>query len=374
MADSSFEFHYDSSTSNRRRRRRRGRPRHTTPVSSHYASRSFTPFSSAYMSDNSTTTTPGRRFRNPTPAGPFASDNDTSWQGELSWQFEPSAGWRDSRNLGSVLSPWPAAASSPSVSETSRVFRRSANDYYLSRTSTGAFRSYTNPHYEYSGYPGRIELQSFVNGRDQNERSSNFRSNHLSCEHGKKSPGFLKMGVNNKEVSKGYSSVGPLAHKDEMSTVDYDMPEDDEEGRDISLSSSTIGYDHHGQGHGLVHTNDAYADNHAWPSTISRYSGGDIDQGSDDDEEDDEDEDDEGPGRKSIGLYSLFRYSTKFDMVLIFLGCLGALINGGSLPWYSYFFGVFVNNIAVESSDDKEGLMKDVQRVCLDFHFLLSEI
>ncbi|PQM40461.1 tRNA (guanine(37)-N1)-methyltransferase 2 [Prunus yedoensis var. nudiflora] len=31
------------------------------------------------------------------------------------------------------------------------------------------------------------------------------------------------------------------------------------------------------------------------------------------------------------------------------MGCVGALINGGSLPWYSYLFGEFVNKIAIES-------------------------
>jgi hypothetical protein len=47
-------------------------------------------------------------------------------------------------------------------------------------------------------------------------------------------------------------------------------------------------------------------------------------------------------------------------MVLVFLGCLGALINGGSLPWYSYFFGDFVNRIAKHSDDN---MMKEVERV-----------
>lgn len=79
-------------------------------------------------------------------------------------------------------------------------------------------------------------------------------------------------------------------------------------------------------------------------------------------EEADEEEIEEGI--RPVGLFSLFKYSTKFDMFLIVLGCLGALINGGSLPWFSYFFGDFVNNIAKASSDpDRTKMMKEVNKV-----------
>ncbi|KAL6285339.1 hypothetical protein ACE6H2_009729 [Prunus campanulata] len=45
------------------------------------------------------------------------------------------------------------------------------------------------------------------------------------------------------------------------------------------------------------------------------------------------------------------------------MGCVGALINGGSFPWYSYLFGEFVNKIAIESITyaDKTPMMKDVE-------------
>ena len=70
-----------------------------------------------------------------------------------------------------------------------------------------------------------------------------------------------------------------------------------------------------------------------------------------------------GPA-KSIGLLGLFKYSTKWDIFLVILGCLGALINGGSLPWYSYLFGEFVNKIAIESSNGEKGqMMMDVEKV-----------
>ncbi|PHT34109.1 hypothetical protein CQW23_25909 [Capsicum baccatum] len=45
------------------------------------------------------------------------------------------------------------------------------------------------------------------------------------------------------------------------------------------------------------------------------------------------DEEDDTPDPKKVGLLSLFKYSTKLDIVLLLLGCIGALINGGSLPW-----------------------------------------
>lgn len=112
MADSSFEIDYYSSSNNFPPPRRYT----TTPASS----RSFT-------------ARRGRRCR--TPA--IASDDDVSWQSEVSWQFEPT-GFSEysNRNLGSVLTPW---AASPAQSDRSRVFHRSANDFYLSGTTTGNF-------------------------------------------------------------------------------------------------------------------------------------------------------------------------------------------------------------------------------------------
>ncbi|KAF9619525.1 hypothetical protein IFM89_007273 [Coptis chinensis] len=50
----------------------------------------------------------GRRYH-PSPITLFGGNDDMSWQGEISWTFEPM-GWRDGRNdLGAVLSPWAAS-------------------------------------------------------------------------------------------------------------------------------------------------------------------------------------------------------------------------------------------------------------------------
>ena len=99
----------------------------------------------------------------------------------------------------------------------------------------------------------------------------------------------------------------------------------------------------------------------------SMYGGDDGDGDSMYDGGDDED-DLEPP--KSVGLSGLFKYSTNLDMVLVFLGCIGALINGGSLPWYSYLFGSFVNKISTDV--DKNQMMDHVQQVCLIFIFVLD--
>ena len=122
---------------------------------------------------------------------------------------------------------------------------------------------------------------------------------------------------------------------------------------------------HHGEQYSYVH--NGHGISHAGQRTPSHHFGGD-DQYNDSDkvsayEEDDDDEGDGGP-TKSIGLLGLFKYSTKWDIFLVILGCLGALINGGSLPWYSYLFGEYVNKIAIESSNGEKGqMMKDVEKV-----------
>ncbi|OMO66045.1 hypothetical protein COLO4_30822 [Corchorus olitorius] len=174
MADySSFEIDYSSSLNFNQQQRQR----HNTPANSSYASNSFTPLHSGRRMPR---TTPRRlRHRTRTPTTPFGTDDDMSWQSEVSWQFEPS-GWRDNHNLGVALSPW--AASSTSSTNSQSIRQRSASEYYFSRTS-GGLRSITNSYYEFSGYGavptgGRLELQSYV-ARD-NDGSSHF---HLVDNH-----------------------------------------------------------------------------------------------------------------------------------------------------------------------------------------------
>ncbi|KAH6790052.1 hypothetical protein C2S51_005058 [Perilla frutescens var. frutescens] len=289
MADHSFESKNSSANA-------RGRRRHTTPARSQYVSTSFST-SSSYIFPQFWG--PGRRA-NPTPASPFATDEDKSWKGELSWQFEPS-GWHENRDFGSAFSPW----ATNSVSSTrSRIFRRSANDYYLSHTN-GAFQSFANSHHDFSrsGYgpvpSGRLELQSYVE-RGGNGGASSDRS---YASHDLTRPRTSPILSSIKEGSAGNS--GPLVGRDEMSAIDHGLPKDmDRQMR-------------------LIKT---YRD--CKQEQDPRW------------------------------------YATMLDFVLILFGCLGAFINGGSLPFYSLLFGKIVNKLALDK-DDKAKMMHEVNNICL---------
>ncbi|KAJ4717733.1 ABC transporter B family-like protein [Melia azedarach] len=361
--ESSFEIDYSSSRTYRRRH-------HTTPISSGYVSHSSTPLNSRYLSSRNTTP---RRIRHHAPSTPFATDDDMSWQGEVSWQFEPS-GWRDNQNLGAALSPW---AVTSTASSNSNMFRRSANDFYHSNTS-GGFRSFANPYYDFSSYnavpSGRLELHSFVSSDNNAFLHS---KEHKMGGHSKFHQGISSLGV----IKEGSSRhVSPLANEDELSVIDYDAFDDVERqpnlsetdhihhGHDdprwFSVSRAYIEDDddvihvhnHHGISHGKHHHGHGLSRSGLDTELLSAYSEDDIPE---------EEEYDEAAA-KPVGLFSLFKYSTKLDILLVILGCLGALINGGSLPWYSYLFGYFVTNIATESSgSDKTAMMKDVQKICL---------
>ncbi|CAJ1950699.1 unnamed protein product [Sphenostylis stenocarpa] len=341
MADS-FSFEADSFSSRQTRH-------YPTPVSyrSVSGSGSFIPSSSH---SNSTSTT-RRARRNRVPATPFASDDDHSWQEEVSWKFE-ATGWRDySTNFGSVLTPWPAS----SPSDHSRIFRRSANDYYLSRTSR--FSGLATSSYEHSGY-GRVELKSYV--ARHNDHSYFDQRSQL---HALSKPGFIQ----EKSSRKG----SPLAEEDELSMIDYSITEEhviSPNGNGHGLESP---YFKHGDGdyggscyvgHGLPSHDGSHLYGGGGGYTYSHH-GIEKYSGYDEEGEEDMDEEDARPP-KAVGLFSLFRYSTKWDWMLVFVGCLGALINGGSLPWYSYLFGDLVNKIS-EADKDKKQMMKDVEKICI---------
>ncbi|KAK8992619.1 hypothetical protein V6N11_048694 [Hibiscus sabdariffa] len=456
MADSSFEIDFSSSLN------------YHTPAS-HYASSTFTPGRFVRVPH----TTP-RRLNHRPPATPFATDDDMTWQSEVSWQFEPS-GWRESSNLGAALSPW--AASSVSSSNIQAFGRRSASEYYLSHTS-GGLRSFVNPH-DLSGYgavpSGRLELQSYV-ARDEDSSSHIRFQDHSRSHHDISRLATIK-------ESSSRNSRSPLIDEDELSSIDYDTQEVVERrlgllrtgsnvhagagSRWSSVSQAYAGTDqdddllgghhhiqrlshqgdhHHGRNHHMRHKVDNDLDlvmqqelggHNAQKSTTHNFHGNhpyddlsfsmdfsedsntghghvhglshhnvhsDLDghhqmrhklegldhnlqsashqfsgdrKNSDFDpalnfEEDEEEEEDVEPPRP-VGLLSLFKYSTNWDIVLVILGCLGALINGGALPWYSFLFGKFVNKIAEESKFDKTKMMKDVQMIC-QFMSLLAAI
>ncbi|MED6160492.1 hypothetical protein PIB30_051933 [Stylosanthes scabra] len=330
MADASFESETEYYTPNHQKRY------YPTPMSHHnvFGLESFTMSSSQTQSK----ATSSRRTRpNRIPATPFASDDDHSWQGEVSWKFE-ARGWHEySASMGSVLNPWPA----DSPFEHSRVFRRSANDYFLSQTSRFKGQSGSTYHNEHSDY-GRVELQSYI-ARDSDHSESR---------------GFSKTKVI-KERENIRVKTSPLAEEDELSWIDYSIS-DKEIGGHHAHFSYTNKHDHRGN----------YRDGYGIPSRGDRFGtpsyGVDNDKvpGYEYDEEGEEelDEEDAGPP-KTIALFGLFRYATKWDWVLVLVGCLGAFIDGGSLPFYSYLFGELVNKIS-QNGNNKQ-MMKDVEKICI---------
>lgn len=312
-------------------------PHHTTPLRSHQSpSISFySPHTSPFPTSHRT-----RYNKRVPPTTPFASDHDRSWQAEISWQFEPTGA------VGAALSPWtgPTPSPSPGPTPNNRVFRQSAKDYYLSSTSNNDlnFRNFTNPYYEYSNVlsPGRIELQSFV--VDHQPHSSSFNAGYI------KSPTFGTRKSNYSEKS---------------SDIDHEIKTNKQDPRWFSVSHAYVD----GKNSPLngisfrSHDQDQYPNNkHYYDDDFGRSTR--TPQYLQSYVQDGEEFEDEVEQPKTIGIFGLFKYSTKMDMFLVIIGCFGALINGGSLPWYSYLFGDFVNKIALDN--DKNQMMEDVRKVC----------
>ncbi|XP_073126542.1 ABC transporter B family member 19-like [Henckelia pumila] len=280
-----------------------------------------------------------------------------TWQDqELSWQFEPTAGWlENSSNLGAaVFSPWSA-----STTARSHFFTTSANDYYLSHTLPN--KLYHHNFYSSSNIdPLSLELQSHTNS------SAQYNSRHAT------STTTLPEEI----------PAGPLADEDYMSTTDYGNMDrqvrvieayrhlnQNQHPRWFSVSHDENAKNHD---HSTAEENLKIADtspynnntHFARPPDNQNYK---VDSGSSfHEEEDDGEEEGTAVIPKSVGLFILFRYTTKFDLLLIFFGCVGAFINGGSLPWYSFLFGRFVNNLATgQDTISNHQMMKEVDKVCL---------
>ncbi|PIN09562.1 Multidrug/pheromone exporter, ABC superfamily [Handroanthus impetiginosus] len=301
MADHSQDT--QSSRSNIPQRRR-----HTTPTTSHYFSTSFSTSSSFIFSLNRTP----QRQRNLIPSTPFATDDDRSWQSEVSWHFEPT-GWQENRNLGEVISPW------TSYSASSRIFRRSANEYYLSHTHNNGSQIFTNPYYDSTSHSGYDPMP---------------RRNPILTT-----------------IKEGNPSK-----KDDQNVIDSIT------SQGIDRQTQLSEQHHDPRWFSVSH---AYVDDDSEDDDIDRVVSGYIDVSERAVVVEEDDEEDEVVERKAVGLFGLFRYSNKLDLVLMLFGCFGALINGGSLPWYSYLFGNFVNKLAEGRNDDKDHVMKEVDKICL---------
>ncbi|RZC89959.1 hypothetical protein C5167_029024 [Papaver somniferum] len=322
------------STSSRSRGYRRQR-HYTTPADSRQLSISTTPTGSRSRTHSRLSS---RFGRHPSPATThFASPNDTSWQEEVSWNFNPINGWRDNSNaLGAVLSPAPWANTAPPPLLKVLAFL-DARPMIFTFLTVATLILRIPPH-----TTRLLRLRHEVSNRLRIIRES---------------------------VDAGHSS--PLADDH----IDY--------GHEYSLPARKQRYNYgeeHLEEKNMVVDNDVYSatvseqHSNAAPWKQMGLHGGDRNNLYDDDDvssrdsrydDEEEDQDDRRVIGKQVGLLSLFKYSTKFDIILIIFGCLGALINGGSLPWYSFLFGEFVNKIAVEATDDKNKMMHDVGRVSL---------
>lgn len=321
-------------------------------------------------------------------------------QSEFSWQVEPT-GWREAGGFAAALSPW-----TPTPSRTPAVFTSgSARDFYLSGTSDRP-----------AAAGGRLELNSYI-ARAPLHSQDNFYSVEASVSSifptvfgGRRRGRPRPPPPRHRRHHANTDSNMSLASKDELSFIEYSVAEpsyavpqsthrnliDPAAGGhrrylrqydNVSLSHDYIVEtpgshvspkmdeeyyeDEEMMQHGmLVRGHGHHADEHVRYHVDGEYygdEGGDYHHGDDSyddgEDEDDDDDDDEVKGPKPVGLFSLFKYSSKWDMVLVVLGCIGALINGGSLPWYSYLFGDFVNKIALDSVTDKVKMMEDVKKV-----------
>ncbi|CAL1376317.1 unnamed protein product [Linum trigynum] len=351
MADSS-PYHRSPNNNGRPRPARRRRGGDIPPPSP--LSRSFGLFSSTDMSivAPSGSFTPTRRRRHPPPNTAFAADGDVSWQGEVSWQYQPTGYMNDSRSFGAILSPW--AGATPAAH---RAMRRSAQDFYLSRTRGGPGNGPTSSYYDRSGISasGRLPLQSYKDGGDYAEDNNSLIVNVRDYD----LPPIPPPPPYVQEVSpqsRQLEAIRERQSREGSIDVDFTAGKNRGDRRESRWNSVSNAYADVPISPGIP--DRSYGDFDRSGGGGGKYEDDDYDY---DDEEGEEEEEEEEGERKLVGLIGLFKYSSKWDVCLLFLGCVGALINGGALPWYSFLFGNFVNKIAKDTSDQ---MMDDVREIC----------
>ncbi|KAL6839693.1 hypothetical protein ACP4OV_030381 [Aristida adscensionis] len=284
-------------------------------------------------------------------------DDDMSWQSSVSWQ--PDTSWAQPHGLGAAVGPWAPAGSDAASRRGPALFHRTARDYYLSsRRYPRAYRDRSSasvarrPRGAAGGGAGkRLELQSVVTDASRAivaAPNTSFASNDDGIV-GAAGAGRGVVRYGGDAVSREVSFSRD--HHDKL----YVPPRRDAPsfGYDISVASYSQSryYDDDGGGGG--------------------GHGGDYDDDDDDDYDYDDDGEIEVRVGKPVSVAGLFKYSTALDVVLLVLGCLGAMINGGSLPWYSYLFGNFVNKIV---NSDKSQMMKDVKQISVYMAFLAAVV
>ncbi|KAK3142953.1 hypothetical protein QOZ80_4BG0354900 [Eleusine coracana subsp. coracana] len=298
---------------------------------------------------------PRRRSLFPSPenstsfAGPSSirrqGVDDISWQSSVSWQ--PDTSWAQPHGLGAAVGPWAPAANDNASRRGPALFRRTARDYYLSRRSSRIYRDRSSAMLQPRPLVGkRLELQSVVTDASRaialapgNSFASNDDGDILSSATVAGDKKAMMVKYNDDIMSREVSFSRDNHDKLYVAPVPRDDPSF---GHDISVASYSR----------------------------SRYYDDDGGEVYEYDDEEDEGELEVRLG-KPVSVVGLFKYSTPLDVMLLVLGCIGAMINGGSLPWYSYLFGNFVNKIV---NTDKTQMMKDVKQISLYMVFLAAVV
>ncbi|KAM7254078.1 hypothetical protein ACFE04_031760 [Oxalis oulophora] len=77
----------------------------------------------------------------------------------------------------------------------------------------------------------------------------------------------------------------------------------------------------------------------------------------------------EGKNIRRVSLFKLFKFADLYDCVLMFLGSIGAIVHGASVPVFFIFFGKIINIIGLAYLFPKEASHK-VAKYSLDFVYL----
>nr|CAB3486589.1 unnamed protein product [Digitaria exilis] len=275
--------------------------------------------------------------------------DDMSWQSSVSWQ--PDTSWAQPHGLGAVVGPWaPAGSDSAASRRGPALFRRTARDYYLSTRSRRSYyrdRSSVAQQSRAGGGGKRLELQSVVTDASR----------------------AIVMAPNTSFASNDDIIVSTATGRGsgDKAMVKYSGTYNNGMSRDVSFSR-----DNHDK---LYVPPRRDAPSFGFDISVASYSRSQYydDEGGEDYGYDDDDDDGEIEVRigKPVSTSGLFKYSTPLDIVLLVLGCVGAMVNGGSLPWYSYLFGNFINKVV---NSDKAQMMKDVKQISFYMVFLSAVV
>ncbi|KAG2570456.1 hypothetical protein PVAP13_7KG048209 [Panicum virgatum] len=271
-----------------------------------------------------------------------------SWQSSVSWQ--PDTSWAQPHGLGAAIGPWAPAGSGSASRRGPALFRRTARDYYLSTRSRRIYRDRSSvARQPRAGGGKRLELQSVVTDASRAivvAPNTSFASND--------------------DIVSTTTAVRTAAGLDsgDKAMVKHSGTYNNAMSREVSFSR-----DNHDK---LYVPPRRDAPSFGYDVSVASYSHSQrYDDGGGYGYDDDDDCEIEVRIGKPVSISGLFKYSTPLDILLLVLGCVGATINGGSLPWYSYLFGNFINKVV---NADKAQMMTDVKQISFYMVFLAAVV